>query len=280
MHANQCEDISLVDTVKRIMPKCEDVSNVNNLCMQEDDKYEASVSPAEEKKKTPRIKGWGLRKFSTIVCDKIKEKGRTTYNEVADEIICELSSMEKKDLHFVFDEKNIRRRVYDAFNVLMAINVIAKDKKEIKWVGFPCNETEELAQIKEDKIKLISSIQEKVNYLKELEDKFRDINNLICRNQQENKSASISSEGIPLPFLLVRTNPKATVEIEISEDMRVVNFEFNGTPFSLHDADSILKTMRLTRSVEKAHADHDSESPNLVTEKNGQQLDPFLHHET
>lgn len=30
----------------------------------------------------------------------------------------------------------------------MAINVIAKDKKEIKWVGFPSTETEELAQIK------------------------------------------------------------------------------------------------------------------------------------
>lgn len=50
--------------------------------------------------------------------------------------------------HGQFDEKNIRRRVYDAFNVLMAINVIAKDKKEIKWVGFPSTETEELAQIK------------------------------------------------------------------------------------------------------------------------------------
>ena len=28
-----------------------------------------------------------------------------------------------------FDEKNIRRRVYDALNVLMAMNIIAKEKK-------------------------------------------------------------------------------------------------------------------------------------------------------
>lgn len=42
-----------------------------------------------------------------------------------------------------FDEKNIRRRVYDAFNVLIAIDVIAKDKKEIRWRGFPITKTEQ-----------------------------------------------------------------------------------------------------------------------------------------
>jgi hypothetical protein len=36
-----------------------------------------------------------------------------------------------------YDEKNIRRRVYDAINVLMAMNIIAKEKKEIIWNGFP-----------------------------------------------------------------------------------------------------------------------------------------------
>jgi hypothetical protein len=30
-----------------------------------------------------------------------------------------------------YDEKNIRRRVYDALNVLMAMNIITKEKKEI-----------------------------------------------------------------------------------------------------------------------------------------------------
>ncbi|GAB0494466.1 hypothetical protein MMPV_005759 [Pyropia vietnamensis] len=35
----------------------------------------------------------------------------------------------------VVDEKNIRRRVYDSLNVLMAMGVIAKYKKEISWRG-------------------------------------------------------------------------------------------------------------------------------------------------
>lgn len=35
------------------------------------------------------------------------------------------------------DDKNIRRRVYDALNVLMAMDIITKDKKEITWRGLP-----------------------------------------------------------------------------------------------------------------------------------------------
>jgi transcription factor Dp-1 len=35
------------------------------------------------------------------------------------------------------DDKNIRRRVYDALNVLMAMNIITKNKKEITWRGLP-----------------------------------------------------------------------------------------------------------------------------------------------
>ena len=31
--------------------------------------------------------------------------------------------------------KNIRRRVYDALNVLMAMGIIQKNRKQIEWVG-------------------------------------------------------------------------------------------------------------------------------------------------
>lgn len=163
--------------------------------------------------------------------------------------------MEKKDTKF--DEKNIRRRVYDAFNVLMAINVIAKDKKEIIWVGFPCNGLDKLAKT-EERRKLLLKIQEKANYLRELENKYRDISNLIRRNQLSHKLGSVSSDGVALPFLLVQTNPKATVEIEISEDMRMVNFDFHGAPFHLHDTDSILKAMRRAGSSEQDQNEADT----------------------
>jgi hypothetical protein len=39
--------------------------------------------------------------------------------------------------------KNIRRRVYDALNVLMALNIISKDRKRIRWIGLPTNTVQE-----------------------------------------------------------------------------------------------------------------------------------------
>ena len=42
-----------------------------------------------------------------------------------------------------YDEKNIRRRVYDALNVLMAMEIIMKEKKQILWRGLPTNTQQE-----------------------------------------------------------------------------------------------------------------------------------------
>jgi len=46
-------------------------------------------------------------------------------------------------LQQAYDQKNIRRRVYDALNVLMAMNIISKEKKEIRWIGLPTNSAQE-----------------------------------------------------------------------------------------------------------------------------------------
>lgn len=59
--------------------------------------------------------------------------------------ICELlGSLQSSTLSSqAYDQKNIRRRVYDALNVLMAMNIISKEKKEIKWIGLPTNSAQE-----------------------------------------------------------------------------------------------------------------------------------------
>jgi len=67
----------------------------------------------------------------------VEQKGRTTYGEVADELVAEILGGSEGDQSY--DEKNIRRRVYDALNVLLAMDMIAKDKKEIRWIGLPNN---------------------------------------------------------------------------------------------------------------------------------------------
>ncbi|OQR80753.1 transcription factor Dp-1, partial [Thraustotheca clavata] len=86
--------------------------------------------------------GKGLRHFSMKVCQKVEEKHVTTYNEVADELVHEFVTMRPSDS--VYDEKNIRRRVYDALNVLMAMDIISKEKKEIRWRGLPSNAKQDL----------------------------------------------------------------------------------------------------------------------------------------
>ncbi|KAG0773521.1 hypothetical protein G6F22_014808 [Rhizopus arrhizus] len=79
----------------------------------------------------------GLRHFSKQVCDKVAQKKITTYNEVADELAMDIQKSLGTTNKHSYDQKNIRRRVYDALNVLMAMNIITKDKKVIKWLGIP-----------------------------------------------------------------------------------------------------------------------------------------------
>ncbi|KAL2327015.1 hypothetical protein Fmac_020442 [Flemingia macrophylla] len=96
--------------------------------------------------------GRGLRQFSMKVCEKVESKGRITYNEVADELVAEfvdpsngVSTPDQQQ----YDEKNIRRRVYDALNVLIAMDIISKDKKEIQWKGLPRTSLSDIEELKE-----------------------------------------------------------------------------------------------------------------------------------
>lgn len=64
--------------------------------------------------------------------------------------------------------KNIRRRVYDALNVLMAMNIIVKEKKEISWVGLPTSSIQECRRLEEEKSKRLDRIKQKAEQLQEL----------------------------------------------------------------------------------------------------------------
>ncbi|KAK8280308.1 hypothetical protein E1A91_D09G165400v1 [Gossypium mustelinum] len=191
--------------------------------------------------------GRGLRQFSMKVCEKVESKGRTTYNEVADELVAEFAdpgnSVASPDQQ-QYDEKNIRRRVYDALNVLMAMDIISKDKKEIQWKGLPRTSLSDIEDLKTERLGLRNRIDKKAAYLHELEEQFVGLQNLIQRNEQLYSSGNASGGGVALPFILVQTRPHATVEVEISEDMQLVHFDFNSTPFELHDDNYVLKAMK------------------------------------
>ncbi|XP_054812492.1 transcription factor-like protein DPB isoform X2 [Prosopis cineraria] len=213
------------------------------------------LDPREQSKKKKRGQravggdksGRGLRQFSMKVCEKVESKGRTTYNEVADELVAEFadpsSSVSTPDQQ-QYDEKNIRRRVYDALNVLMAMDIISKDKKEIQWKGLPRTSLNDIEELKSERLQLRNRIEKKAAYLQELEEQYIGLQNLIQRNEQLYGSGNAPSGGVALPFILVQTRPHATVEVEISEDMQLVHFDFNSTPFELHDDNYVLKAMK------------------------------------
>ncbi|KAE9447799.1 hypothetical protein C3L33_20297, partial [Rhododendron williamsianum] len=161
-----------------------------------------------------------------MVGKKVESKGRTTYSEVADEIVAEFTEANSSAVSLdKVEEKNIRRRVYDALNVLMALDIIFKEGKEIRWKGLPSTDVKDMEQNKALRVKLMNQIGKKAAYLKDLEE---------------------------------QTNPHATVEIEISEDMQLVHFDFNSTPFSLHDDAYILKLLRCYQHPESRNNSQNS----------------------
>ncbi|KAL5568238.1 hypothetical protein UlMin_024813 [Ulmus minor] len=230
---------------------------LNHLDIHGDDAGSQGAVASKKKKRGQRAvggdkSGRGLRQFSMKVCEKVESKGRTTYNEVADELVAEfadpsttVTSPDQVGVRIQqYDEKNIRRRVYDALNVLMAMDIISKDKKEIQWKGLPRTSLNDIEELKTERLGLRSRIDKKAAYLQELEEQFVGLQNLVQRNEQLYTSGNAPSGGVALPFILVQTRPHATVEVEISEDMQLVHFDFNSTPFELHDDNYVLKAMK------------------------------------
>ncbi|KAI3945675.1 hypothetical protein MKW98_022949 [Papaver atlanticum] len=189
--------------------------------------------------------GRGLRQFSIQVCKKVESKGRTTYNGVTDEIVDELSTTTPY-MKPNCNDKNIRRRVYDSLNVLIAADIISKDKnKEIQWRGMlHAASPNAVEQLKSQYLGLRNKIANKAAYLQELEDQFVGLQNLAQRNEQLCCSGrkDATSGGVPLPFIIIQTPPPATIELEMSEDMQLLQFDFNNT-FQIHDDNFVLKSM-------------------------------------
>lgn len=90
-------------------------------------------------------------------------RGRTTYNEVADALVTELTAADApNDDGTTCDEKNIRRRVYDAINVLMAMDIMSRERKEIVWCGFPSGGKErEVEALKAERAGRLAALEQK-----------------------------------------------------------------------------------------------------------------------
>ena len=262
--------------------------------------------------------GVGLRQFSYKVCEKVKEKRRTTYNEVADELVNEFAaagiikgrgpgasagggtplspassaasvgamggregvnsawrgreaspvagggSGDGANMEGQYDEKNIRRRVYDALNVLMAMDVIYKEKKAITWRGMPSSNETDVLQLNQEGQSRTDCIVKKRAYLRNLMQQHIAYKNLIDRNagrEPELAQTAFSSgaegalpcPGVLCPFVVTSADKEAIVEIILGNEMQDVSIDFFEEPFAIEDDLAILQAMGMQEVSEEQY---------------------------
>ena len=181
----------------------------------------------------------GLRHFSMMVCKKVEEKATTTYNEVADELVQQvMEARQREDPQGKFDEKNIRRRVYDSINVLLAMGIISKDKKQISWKGLPTMAHHDIQLLEREEQARKEQVKAKRRALKELLVQQICFRNLVRRNKQR-EMETVYAEKVPLPFIIVNTSKDAIAHCNMAPDLHNVMFEFD-RPFEINDDNSIL----------------------------------------
>lgn len=186
--------LSLLDPVKKEEKIENSEEEYVSLNMIVECKHEDVKGIVVKKKKINLRDQKSLKKLSFEVKSFVAEHKCCTYKEVADTI----AEREKGE-----NEKNIRRRVYDAINVLTAVGVLKKRGKKIYFVG----KNEEI----------LKKVKKKQNLLKKVAKKYENYLGIINKHQ----SNPTYRNTVLFPFLLVFPSKnvkfiKAEIKIELS----------------------------------------------------------------
>lgn len=184
----------------------------------------------------------GLKQFSIMVCEKLQHHRISTYQQIADDLIQDL----QEEGH-ASAAKNIRRRVYDALNVLLAVGVISKvpDKKVILWNGLQFNAHADLEQLDMKK----QALQTRVH---ELEENLCDaIDRLLSRAAMLRfNKARAGHNRILFPLLVVATPTASQLKCSMNADRTDVTLTCS-KPFDLRNQDDLV--LRLFGGHEEHH---------------------------
>lgn len=246
----------MTKTTKKLL----DSTKISYLPMQlTQNEFRCSAYPNQKSpfKVRPIKANKGLRHFSKRVCDKVKTKMVTTYKEVADELVAECVGKNDSPT-FLYDQKNIRRRVYDALNVLMALDIIVKNKKDITWKGLPTGSIQNSVYLVQEKENRLNSVKRKLLALQEIIMQEVAIKRLVKRNQEtENEfGPPPNNTYVNLPFMAISANEDTTVEVEISEDQKQYGLNF-ADKFSVVDDTELLKSMGFTLGLDRGEVSNE-----------------------
>nr|XP_007990925.2 transcription factor Dp family member 3 [Chlorocebus sabaeus] len=198
--------------------------------------------------------GMGLSHLSMKVWETVQRKGTTSFKEVVGELVAKFraASDHVSPNESAYDVNNIKRRTYDALNVLMAMNVISREKKKIKWIGPTTNSAQNCQNLQVERQKRLERIKQKQSELQQLILQQIAFKNLVLRNRyvEEQVSPQLPPNSvIHLPFIIISTSKKTVINCSISDDKLDYLFKFDNS-FEIHDDMQVLMWMGMTFGLE------------------------------
>lgn len=157
----------------------------------------------------------GLKDITRKVIELLKICQNTTYKVLSKQIVDQLPVDSENE------SKNIRRRIYDAINVLKAINCLKQDNS--KQISLNHHEFDEKFEIQDEAVSTMISRQQILNRKKEdLRDKQFTSNSHIKKMVDSNRSNSINEnidKRISFPFLAAcsKSQDRSSISIFSSE---------------------------------------------------------------
>lgn len=102
----------------------------------------------------------------------------------------------------------------------MAMNIISKEKKEIRWIGLPTTILEANKDNEREKKERLERIEQKTQDLQHLILQQIAFKNLVERNKklEEKGGRPAQTAAVQLPFLVVNTSRNTMVNCSVSND--------------------------------------------------------------
>lgn len=135
----------------------------------------------------------GLKFIASSVYKLIKQENGCTYS-----FICENISLPNR--------RTLHRRIYDVLNVMKAVNLI--DKKDKKYYLVNSQET-------------INRKKEELAKLQDMKTVFQYLVEKNKKNYENNKN----SDKLFLPFMIIKTDPKAVINCDTNEERTFFTFK-------------------------------------------------------
>lgn len=179
----------------------------------------------QSQKKNKKIQVLGLKEISKKVKKIIQTNKVTNYKQISDLIVSEADTLSDQD------SKNIRRRIYDALNVIKALNLFSNTENDNKLIVW----NNELS-----KLDYIDTLNTQINQiaitikcnLENIEKLMFEINSFKSLIY-ENKLKDSKQEKLFPPFFIISYANKFADSIIIQNDHQSKFFIANTTPLNL-----------------------------------------------